>query len=204
MTGQSGGIQVWRNMKDYRTRQSATDDTTFLSDGGTDSGSKPPRPSTDGGIDSEPDIRPGPVDPGSEEEPTTPTMPATPLSDSRRVHARWFAQVGGAVETTPVVRDGSVYVGTENGFVCSIDQQDGVSNWLFQAPNAVGSPTPGVDLTYVGDRSGNLFALDGMNGTREWCFRVGCWRGGSADTRREHAVRRFARWTGVHARRRNG
>jgi outer membrane protein assembly factor BamB len=45
-----------------------------------------------------------------------------------------------------------------------------VSNWLFQAPNAVGTPTIGPELTYVGDRNGNLFALDAANGRREWQF----------------------------------
>ncbi len=45
-----------------------------------------------------------------------------------------------------------------------------MSNWLFQAPNAVGTPGVGDGLTYVGDRSGNLFALDSVSGAIEWRF----------------------------------
>ncbi|WP_435154127.1 PQQ-binding-like beta-propeller repeat protein [Haladaptatus sp. DFWS20] len=91
----------------------------FVSDGGYESESE--RIASDGGVDERGSQF------GAGASPPTPESGETPGSktklDAETVRARWYVQVGGPVETAPTVRDGSVYVGTENGFVCDIDHR---------------------------------------------------------------------------------
>ncbi|RBI64226.1 Pyrrolo-quinoline quinone [halophilic archaeon] len=87
-----------------------------------------------------------------------------------RVRATWHTRVGGPVGTPPVVRDRTVYAGTGDGTTVALDRRDGVSEWLFETPTAVGPTAVTGEAVYVGDRDGVLHALDASSGVELWRF----------------------------------
>src|SRR6185312_15910787 len=77
----------------------------------------------------------------------------------------------------PTVASGRVYVGTDTGFVYSLDARTGCVYWSFPADSAVRSalllePTHGHPGThyavYFGDLKANMYALDAHSGKLLW------------------------------------
>ena len=92
----------------------------------------------------------------------------------------------------PAVAGGRVFVGSDNGFVYSLDAVTGCVYWSFEAKGGVRTAislgsikTPGGERTavYFGDLKANVFAVDAETGAQIWTAR--------ADTHR------FARITGA-------
>lgn len=111
------------------------------------------------------------------ESPTPREEPATPDSEA----VVWYADVGSAVETTPVVGDGAVYAGTESGTVRRYAVADGSEDWVFEAD------APIQDLALAGDAvlavvgttelaaDQTLYAVDAASGEQLWTFSPGNW-----------------------------
>ncbi len=79
-----------------------------------------------------------------------------------------------------VAYDGaSVYAGTNDGFVISVDTETGRLNWTFPETGATpigrvwSSPVVSGSIVYVASQDHNLYALDTANGSRIWSFAAG-------------------------------
>jgi len=85
---------------------------------------------------------------------------------------KWKVKTGGAVLSSPVVVDGIVYIGSDDGYFYALDAADGSEKWKFDTGGKVqGSAVVGRDGTvYIGSRSGYLFALDGASGEEKWKY----------------------------------
>jgi outer membrane protein assembly factor BamB len=93
----------------------------------------------------------------------------------------WRADVGSAIETTPVVDDGAVYAGTDGGSVVRHAVDDGGQEWRFEAD------APILDLAVAGDAvlgvSGTVelaadqtvHAIEAESGAQRWTFSPGNW-----------------------------
>lgn len=85
----------------------------------------------------------------------------------------------------PVVSDGLVYFGADDGYFFSLDVISGRVSWKYKTP--FGSKgkyilsTPAVyrDMVFFGAYDGNLYALDKRTGQKRWVFMEADWVGSS-------------------------
>lgn len=97
--------------------------------------------------------------------------PASLALESLRL--AWRFDVHATVSASPVVADGRLFVGAENGNLYAIDLRSGQLQWLFHARGGIAS-TPAVadGLVVFLARDGSLHALDAATGAAAWTFRT--------------------------------
>ena len=91
----------------------------------------------------------------------------------------WQTRLSTTVETKPVLANGILYVGGDDGFVYALDVSDGTEQWRFDTGGA-GLSSPAVAVTdgtvYVGGSDvvdGFVYALDAADGTERWSYETG-------------------------------
>lgn len=86
------------------------------------------------------------------------------------VKAAWTTSVGNnSVESSPVVVDGTVYVGSRNGNVSAVNATDGSVEWTFETGGPVNSsPAVANDTVYVGSSDETIYAINAGDGTKRW------------------------------------
>lgn len=89
-----------------------------------------------------------------------------------------------SLETSPIVRDGIMYITGPHSQVWALDARTGKEMWAFdpKVPNPLSQPTccgqdnRGVDvgdgMVYVATLDGRLIAVDAKSGTQKWAVRV--------------------------------
>ncbi|MEY7850152.1 PQQ-binding-like beta-propeller repeat protein [Natrarchaeobius sp. A-rgal3] len=76
-----------------------------------------------------------------------------------------------APSTQPVVYDGTIYLGSDDGVVYALDAWTAEREWLFETGDGVESTPLVADGTvYVGCTDDRLYALDAETGEEEWVF----------------------------------
>ncbi len=94
-----------------------------------------------------------------------------PLSETPNVV--WKTSLSDAIEATPVIADGRVYVGDFEGkFVC-LSLADGKQIWETKIPAAKAAAAVGNGKVVVGDLDGLVHALDATTGKPLWQFDLG-------------------------------
>ena len=100
----------------------------------------------------------------------------------------WRFKTGGAVVSSPVIADGNVYVGSDDGHVYAISLRAGKKRWAYDVPHkdqyapAVQAPPLAVDgKVIVGDDDGTLHCLDAASGKQLWTYKTGDRITGSAN-----------------------
>ena len=76
-----------------------------------------------------------------------------------------------AVVASPVVHDGAVYAGRDDGNVLALDADVGSLDWLVECGSPVYADLTYLtaeDLVYVGAKNGSIYALDAADGTEAW------------------------------------
>jgi outer membrane protein assembly factor BamB len=83
----------------------------------------------------------------------------------------WSFDTGDIIESSPVVYDGKVYVGSENDRLYCLDAYSGLELWSFKTKNEVDStPTIVDDVVYFGSSDMKLYALDANSGEELWNY----------------------------------
>ena len=85
----------------------------------------------------------------------------------------WRASdLSGYVWSSPIVRDGTVYVGTEAGTVVAFDAETGQQEWHYAEPDGAvnSSPTVVGELVYVGSTDVTLYAIEADTGEPVWRY----------------------------------
>jgi outer membrane protein assembly factor BamB len=86
----------------------------------------------------------------------------------------WRFQTGGAVDSSPAVANGVVYVGSDDYNLYAIDALTGKEKWRFKTGDVVdSSPAVANGVVYVGSDDYNLYAIDTLTGKEKWRFRIG-------------------------------
>jgi eukaryotic-like serine/threonine-protein kinase len=99
--------------------------------------------------------------------------------------ALWRFPTGRDIESSPVVADGVVYVGSDDGYLYAIEAHTGQLKWKFSAGARVMSDpavangviyfTGQVQTSPAGvdhvDFAGHIYALDSANGELKWTFK---------------------------------
>ena len=87
--------------------------------------------------------------------------------DRGRVH--WSHWLSSGSESSPLVHGNSVFVGTQDGTVYSLQARTGHVNWVFHASGAVkGGVAYSSGKVYFGDYASRVYALDAGNGHVVW------------------------------------
>ncbi|MFO7958941.1 MAG: SUMF1/EgtB/PvdO family nonheme iron enzyme [Candidatus Brocadiia bacterium] len=84
---------------------------------------------------------------------------------------KWCFETGGKVRSSPVVADGTVYVGSDDGRIYALDAATGRERWHFQTDGPVaGSAAVADGVVYIGSDDSHLYALDAETGELKWRF----------------------------------
>lgn len=141
-------------------------------------------PSSDSNSSSDSD--PSPEDSGSDSgsAPTTPAgeMFHCDLQNTGRVASdvgrraglsvEWeFTAPGGTISSTPVIADGTVYVGCDDSNLYAVDASTGEQQWQFTTGDSIKSSPALIDETiYVGSDDHSIYAIDTASGEKVWSF----------------------------------
>ncbi len=82
---------------------------------------------------------------------------------------KWSFTTGAPILASPTVADGTVYIGSVDGYLYAIDAGTGSELWRFKTQSWIESSaavTGGV--VYVGSDDGGLYALDADTGSKLW------------------------------------
>jgi outer membrane protein assembly factor BamB len=89
--------------------------------------------------------------------------------DSATGAIRWFRSLPSPSESSPLLDDGKVFFGSQNGTVYALNDRTGNPVWTYHASGAVkASPTLSGGLLYFGDYSGHVQAISEQTGKRVW------------------------------------
>jgi eukaryotic-like serine/threonine-protein kinase len=76
--------------------------------------------------------------------------------------------------SSPVVADGSVYLGSGDGNVYALDATTGALKWKFATGDVVhASPAIAEGTIFIGSWDTNFYALDAATGKEKWRFKTG-------------------------------
>ncbi|MFP4381259.1 MAG: PQQ-binding-like beta-propeller repeat protein [Candidatus Sumerlaeia bacterium] len=85
---------------------------------------------------------------------------------------KWKFKTGGPVLSSPVVVDGIVYIGSNDGNFYALDAETGHEKWRLETGRPIeGSATVDRDgKVYIGGQNGWLYALDAKTGNEHWKY----------------------------------
>jgi eukaryotic-like serine/threonine-protein kinase len=87
---------------------------------------------------------------------------------------KWSFATDDAIASSPVVLDGTVYIGSRDYNLYAIDAETGTEQWRFRAESWVeASPAVSGGVVYAGSNDGKMYALDAATGEYIWIFRTG-------------------------------
>ncbi len=87
---------------------------------------------------------------------------------------RWRFQTRRRVMSTPCVREGVVYIGSDDWYFYALDIEQGYPIWRYRTRGAVVSSPVYVDkLVYFGSADGTVYALEALGGSEVWKYTVG-------------------------------
>jgi outer membrane protein assembly factor BamB len=81
----------------------------------------------------------------------------------------WNYTTGGEVNSSPVVTNGAVYVGSDDGSIYAFNAKSGTLLWTYATQNAVySSPAIANGVLYVGSNDGSIYAISLATHTLLW------------------------------------
>lgn len=87
---------------------------------------------------------------------------------------KWAFKTNGKIFSSPIVHDGIVYVGSEDGNLYAIEEKTGKTHWEFKTGGAVhSSPAIFNNTVYIGSFDGYYYAIDIKTGHLKWKFKTG-------------------------------
>nr|WP_315195310.1 PQQ-binding-like beta-propeller repeat protein [uncultured Flavobacterium sp.] len=87
---------------------------------------------------------------------------------------KWAFKTNGKIFSSPIVHDGIVYIGSEDGNLYAIHEKTGKIYWKFKTGGAVhSSPAIFNNTVYIGSFDGYYYAIDSKTGHLKWKFKTG-------------------------------
>jgi len=82
---------------------------------------------------------------------------------------KWQFKTGGPVRSSPVIVDGTLYIGSGDAHVYAINAGTGKELWKYKTGGFVsGSAAVVGGVVYIASEDGNLYALDAKTGQEKW------------------------------------
>jgi len=92
----------------------------------------------------------------------------------RFTRVKWSFHTHGYVVSSPAVADGTVYVGSNDGYLYAVDAAAGAQKWKFRTGSRVdSSPLVSGGVAYFGSYDGYFYAVDTATGHLKWKFKTG-------------------------------
>lgn len=86
---------------------------------------------------------------------------------------KWSYAVGDAVNSSPDVVNGKVYVGANTDIIYALDAGSGALQWSYRTGNQVSSSPDVVNgVLYVGSDDGKIYALNANTGALKWSYKT--------------------------------
>jgi outer membrane protein assembly factor BamB len=87
---------------------------------------------------------------------------------------KWAFKTNGKIFSSPIVQEGIVYIGSEDGYLYAIEEQTGKTHWKFKTGGAVhSSPAIFKNTVYIGSFDGYYYAINTKTGHLKWKFKTG-------------------------------
>lgn len=87
---------------------------------------------------------------------------------------KWAFKTNGKIFSSPIVHDGIVYVGSEDGNLYAIEEKTGKTHWIFKTGGALhSSPAIFNNTAYIGSFDGYYYAINIKTGHLKWKFKTG-------------------------------
>ena len=94
----------------------------------------------------------------------------------------WSKKIGEEIKSSPVIGDGRIFIGSDDGCVYALSLADGKEIWKFSTKDMIEASPLLVDHTlYIGSMEGVLYALSAQDGKLKWKFTIGSRIVGSAN-----------------------
>lgn len=91
--------------------------------------------------------------------------------DERRV---WELATGADIWSSPVLENGKLYFGNDNGSFYSVNSSNGTVSWQFETQDIIRSkPALSSDSVYFVSDDGNLYSLNKETGDSNWILEIG-------------------------------
>ena len=82
-----------------------------------------------------------------------------------------FRESGESFVGTPVVANGTVYIGSASGTLFALNESTGQLEWKFQGKAGIASsPSVAGRTVFVGDEDGRLYSINALTGEPHWQF----------------------------------
>jgi len=86
---------------------------------------------------------------------------------------KWKFKTEGKIFSSPIVQNGIVYIGSEDGYFYAVDEKSGNSKWKFKTNGAIHSSASIYnDIIYFGSFDGYYYALNSKTGKEIWRFKT--------------------------------
>ncbi len=93
----------------------------------------------------------------------------TPQSLAEQLDVQWEFKADEAIETTPVIAGGRVFVSDVMGQIYVVKESDGSDIWRKDYDTGfLAAPAVHDDLLVIGDIEGNLYGIDAATGQQRW------------------------------------
>jgi len=87
---------------------------------------------------------------------------------------KWKFKTEGKIFASPLVKNGVVYIGSEDGFLYALDEKSGETKWKFKTDGAIHSSLSTFEnILYFSSFDGNYYAINTENGKLIWKFKTG-------------------------------
>jgi outer membrane protein assembly factor BamB len=86
----------------------------------------------------------------------------------------WQKKPGTAIDSSPTIAGGMLYIGSSDGSLYALDADTGADGWSYATGGAVhSSPAIWEGVVYFGSDDGKVYALDAATGAFKWSYATG-------------------------------
>ncbi|WP_281633177.1 PQQ-binding-like beta-propeller repeat protein [Flavobacterium luteolum] len=86
---------------------------------------------------------------------------------------KWKFKTEGKIFSSPIAQNGTVYIGSEDGYFYAVDEKSGILKWKFKTNGAVHSSASLYnDIVYFGSFDGYYYAVNAKTGKEIWRFKT--------------------------------
>lgn len=86
---------------------------------------------------------------------------------------KWKFKTEGKIFSSPISQNGTVYIGSEDGYFYAVDEKSGNPKWKFKTNGAVHSSVSLYnDIVYFGSFDGYYYAVNTKTGKEIWRFKT--------------------------------
>ena len=84
----------------------------------------------------------------------------------------WSYKTTNSIQTSPVIANGIVYIGSTDSYLYALDAQTGTLKWKHKLGPILTPAAVASGMVYIGAEYGYLYALDALTGQLKWSYAI--------------------------------